>query len=50
MMRGLLKAFLLLAPALASSMVMPDVEIEHLENDRVIAGTSFSFLPPKPFS
>ena len=42
-MRGLLKASLLLAPALASVLVVPDVHIEDVEIGRVIAGNYFSF-------
>ena len=44
-MRGLLKASLLLAPALASALVVPDVDIEDIEVDRVIAGKITSTSP-----
>jgi len=40
-MRGLLKAAILLAPALASAFVVPDVDDAHDLDDRPIAGTSF---------
>jgi hypothetical protein len=43
-MRGLVKASLLLAPALASTAVVPNVDVEDIEVDRVIAG---KMTPPR---
>jgi hypothetical protein len=49
-MRGLLKAALLLAPALASTLIVPGAEIQEFDGsvDRPVAGIFYLLIQDKP--